>query len=1094
MDRQQERQHDYLLLNSELNLYDADGNIQFDKDKEAARQYFLQHVNPNTVYFGDLEEKLSYLVENDYYEEEFLAQYRPQFIKQLFKRMYNVRYRFATFVGAYKFYTGYALKTFDGTRYLERYEDRIAVCALYLAQGDETLATRLADEIIANRYQPATPTFLNAGKKQRGELVSCMLVDIADDMNSIGRAVVTALGLSKRGAGVAFNLTNLRAAGDPIKKIENQAAGVIPVMKQLENCFSYANQLGARPGAGAVYLNAHHLDIEAFLDCRREAADEKIRIKTLSLGVTIPDITIELAKNDEDMYLFSPYDVARKYGKEFSDIEISKVYRELVDDPDIRKRKINARRFFQMIAETQFESGYPYILFEDNANRANNIAGRIKMSNLCVTGETEVLTTQGPRQARDLYESGERFDVIVDDRTRTWNRDTRGVSQARAIPMQLTARSAEIFKVTTKEGFELRATAWHKMYVERHGAIVKIPLADVIEGDRLLVQSGEGTFGMIDEPQLAYLAGILAGDGTFAAARNGEPTMRIDLYADKQQFVPAIERAAELAIAAHHHGPVHHSTTVTPKFRKESHGRRSLASAPLTRVLAERGVTKETKTTVPDFVKSGTKRTVLAFLEGLYQTDGSVAGSEKSKALSIELSSINRQMLVDVQRLLLNLGVFSRIYAVKGEGSSMLPNGQGGLASYSTQAVYSLRVMDRESRERLVSQITLREVNRAKFDQLTAGLQPLSRQPMHRFTARVESIVADGVEDVFDTTVEGVHSLIFNGLVTGNCSEILQVQEPSVINDDQTYAVLGKDISCNLGSLNISQVMDGPDAGSTVDTAIRALTAVSDMCDISVAPTIQAGNDRSHAVGLGAMNLHGYLAREGIMYGSEESIDFTDMFFGLIRYRAIWASTRMARERGETFDGFERSKYATGEAFDKYTRADRKPKTPQVAELFEQAGHALPTREDWLELAEHVAEWGLFHTVLLAVAPTGSISYVNHATASIHPITSIVETRKESKMGRVYYPAAHLTQDNIHLFRDAYDIGWKGVIDVYAAATEHVDQGLSLTLFFTDEATTRDLNRAQIYAHSKGIKTLYYVRVKTSIVEGTEDGCVSCAV
>src|SRR5699024_7324197 len=168
-----------------------------------------------------------------------------------------------------------------------------------------------------------------------------------------------------------------------IKRIENQSSGVIPVMKMLEDAFSYANQLGARQGAGAVYLHAHHPDILRFLDTKRENADEKIRIKTLSLGVVIPDITFHLAKENAQMALFSPYDVERVYGKPFADVAISQHYDELVADERIRKKYLNARDFFQRLAEIQFESGYPYIMYEDTVNRANPIAGRINMSNLC---------------------------------------------------------------------------------------------------------------------------------------------------------------------------------------------------------------------------------------------------------------------------------------------------------------------------------------------------------------------------------------------------------------------------------------------------------------------------------------------------------------------------------------------------------------------------------------------------------------------------------------------------------------------------------------------------------------------------------------
>ena len=374
---------DYHALNAMLNLYDGEGRIRFDADRKAARQYFLQHVNQNTVFFHNLDEKLRYLVDQGYYEPEVLDQYSMNFQRAIWDAAYARKFRFPTFLGAFKYYTSYTLKTRDGQRYLERYEDRVVMVALALARGDEALAMRFMEEILSGRFQPATPTFLNAGKKSRGELISCFLLRLEDNMESIGRSINSALQLSKRGGGVAFLLSNLREAGAPIKRIENQSSGVIPVMKMLEDAFSYANQLGARQGAGAVYLHAHHPDILRFLDTKRENADEKIRIKTLSLGVVIPDITFHLAKENAQMALFSPYDVERVYSKPFADVAISEHYDELVADERIRKKYLNARDFFQRLAEIQFESGYPYIMYEDTVNRANPIAGRINMSNLC---------------------------------------------------------------------------------------------------------------------------------------------------------------------------------------------------------------------------------------------------------------------------------------------------------------------------------------------------------------------------------------------------------------------------------------------------------------------------------------------------------------------------------------------------------------------------------------------------------------------------------------------------------------------------------------------------------------------------------------
>ncbi|ELY4126081.1 class 1b ribonucleoside-diphosphate reductase subunit alpha [Cronobacter malonaticus] len=700
---------DYHALNAMLNLYDADGRIQFEKDREAVAAFMTAHVAPRSVTFPDTHARLAYLVGEGYYDENVFRRYDASFVAGLFDEAHRYGFTFKTFLGAWKFYTSYTLKTFDGKRYLEHFPDRACMVALTLACGDETLARQILNEILSGRFQPATPTFLNCGKKQRGELVSCFLLRIEDNMESIGRAVNAALQLSKRGGGVAFSLSNLREAGAPIKRIENQSSGVIPVMKMLEDAFSYANQLGARQGAGAVYLNAHHPDILRFLDTKRENADEKIRIKTLSLGVVIPDITFELAKANAQMALFSPYDVERIYGKPFGDISVSEMYTQLVEDERVRKRYISARELFQRLAEIQFESGYPYIMFEDTVNRANPIAGRINMSNLC--------------------------------------------------------------------------------------------------------------------------------------------------------------------------------------------------------------------------------------------------------------------------------------------------------------------------------------------------------------------------------------------------SEILQVNSASTFDENLNYATTGHDISCNLGSLNIAHTMDSPDFGRTVEVAVRALTAVSDMSHIRSVPSIEAGNAASHAIGLGQMNLHGYLAREGIAYGSPEGLDFTNLYFYTVTWHALNTSMQLARERGERFEGFEASRYASGEYFEKYLTQTWTPRTARVAELFARAGITLPTPEMWRALRDDVMRHGLYNRNLQAVPPTGSISYINHATSSIHPIVSKIEIRKEGKIGRVYYPAPFMTNENLSLYQDAYEIGPEKIIDTYAEATRHVDQGLSLTLFFPDTATTRDINKAQIYAWKKGIKTLYYIRLRQLALEGTEiEGCVSCAL
>ena len=708
-------------MNNEINR-PIDNAIPLHKDKEAVRAYFLEHVNPNTVFFYTLDEKLNYLIEQDYIEKEFLEKYPLEFIKKLMQDTYNKKFRFKSFMAAYKFYTQYALKTNDGKRYLERYEDRIVFNALFLADGDQQLAVDLAEEMIHQRYQPATPTFLNAGRKRRGELVSCFLIQTTDDMNSIGRTINSALQLSRIGGGVGVNLSNVRAAGDPIKKIENASSGVVPIMKLLEDSFSYSNQLGQRNGAGAVYLNVFHPDIVAFLSTKKENADEKIRVKTLSLGLVIPDKFYELAAKDDQMYLFSPYDVERIYGKPFSYVDITAEYENLVNNPEISKSKIRARDLENEISKLQQESGYPYIINIDTANRTNPVDGTIVMSNLC--------------------------------------------------------------------------------------------------------------------------------------------------------------------------------------------------------------------------------------------------------------------------------------------------------------------------------------------------------------------------------------------------SEILQVQQPSLLNDKQEYEVLGTDISCNLGSTNIPNLMKSPDFGKSVETMVRALTYVTDHSSIDAVPTIKNGNDQAHTIGLGGMGLHTMFATNQMHYGSPESIEFTDIYFMLLNYYTLAASNKIAKERGEAFVNFNKSSYYTGEYFDAYTDSDVVFQSEKVKHIFE--GIKVPTKEDWLQLKQAVRESGLYHQNRLAIAPTGSISYVNETSASLHPITRLIEERQEKKTGKTYYPAPQLSNETMPYYRSAYDIDMRRVIDIYVAAQKHIDQGMSLTLFMrselpegmyewkegrTNKMTTRDLNILRNYAWRKGAKSIYYVRTFTeNNDEIGANACESCTI
>jgi ribonucleoside-diphosphate reductase alpha chain len=314
----------------------------------------------------------------------------------------------------------------------------------------------------------------------------------------------------------------------------------------------------------------------------------------------------------------------------------------------------------------------------------------------------------------------------------------------------------------------------------------------------------------------------------------------------------------------------------------------------------------------------------------------------------------------------------------------------------------------------------------------------------------------------------------------------MQVSEVSDINIYGQEDTIRYGISCNLGSLNIATVMDNKRVKEAIKSAMRSLTVVTDVTNIDMVPSIAKANRELHSVGLGAMNLHGYLAKSFIMYESNEALDFANTFFMMMNYYSLEASMEIAKERGKTFVGFEKSAYADGTYFDKYLSRDYLPQTDKVKELFD--GMHIPTIQDWENLKAQVQEHGIYHAYRMAVAPNQSTSYIMNATASVMPIVDIIEVREYGD-STTYYPMPYLTNDNYFYFKSAYDMDQMKVLKLISVIQRHIDQGVSTILHTNSKDSTRDLARYYIYAHKLGLKSLYYTRTRKSSIEE----CVSCS-
>lgn len=692
----------YLELNNQIMQRDAEGFFLLDKDQEAA-QVFMEEVAGKSKHFFTTAEKVRYMIDHHFYEDVY-KHYTEKEVEDVYALTHSYDFRFPSYMAASKFYTDYALRTDDRSMFLEHYPDRVAIVALHLGRGKAETALKMAAAMMEQRVQPATPTFLNAGKKRRGEMVSCFLLEMDDSLNSINYILGTCMQLSKIGGGVAVNLSKLRGRGEPIKGVEGAAKGIMPVLKLLEDAFSYADQMGQRKGSGAAYYNIFGWDILEFLDSKKINADEKVRLKTLSIGLIVPDKFYQLAEKNEMLHIFAPYSVYKAYGKYLDDLDMDTMYDQLLADDRVKKKPLmSARDMLVKIASIQLESGYPYIMNKSNANRSHALKnlGSVRMSNLC--------------------------------------------------------------------------------------------------------------------------------------------------------------------------------------------------------------------------------------------------------------------------------------------------------------------------------------------------------------------------------------------------TEIFQLQEVSEIGDYGHPDTIRRDISCNLASLNIANVMDHKKLEESVREGMIGLTAVSDMTTIANAPGVVKANRDLHSVGLGAMNLHGYLAKSRIAYESAEARDFVRTFFMMMNYYSLLQSSEIAKEKGMSFAGFEESDYATGVYFDRYLETDYRPATEKVKALFE--GMSVPSPEDWQKLRDQVMRDGLYHAYRLAIAPTQSISYVQNATSSVMPIVAPIETRTYAN-STTYYPMPFLAKDNIFYYKSAYQMNQFKVLDLIAEIQAHVDQGISTVLHVNSDVSTRQLARYYIYAAKIGLKSLYYTRTNMLSVEE----CISCSV
>jgi ribonucleoside-diphosphate reductase alpha chain len=954
-------------------------------------------------------------------------------------------------------------------------------------------AGRIVSNAGALEHKPATST-INC-------TVSGTIHDSMDDI--LGKVHEAGLTL-KSGAGIGYEFSTLRPRGAYVAGAGAYTSGPLSFMDIYDKMCFTVSSAGGRRGAQMGTFDIGHPDVLDFIRAKREPG----RLRQFNLSLLITEEFMEAVKADGDWRLAFPlseaeieadgidlndpkqvawreWSVTEGYVTNAAGLVACKVYKTLP-----------ARRVWDMIMTSTYDFAEPGFVLIDKVNQMNNNwwCEEIRATNPCVTADTRLHTQHGLVPIGELYTSGAPLSVTVD--RRTLNESGRGVDVRDAKQAFMTARTADVYKVVTKDGYEIKATEWHEFYTQRG----KIRLSELRVGDELLVQSGKGQFGKGGSAELGMLLGLITGDGHFTNRGKGKEAVVISLWGEEQALASKVTGYVNALIADLAKSPRKYrvSPVAVP-------GRNMVfvRSVLLLRALKHYGFTAEAKLRVPEVIWRGSEACVKAYLRALFQCDGTINISCGSQTCSARLASSNVQLLRDVQMLLANFGVFCRIHKRRAAGRRILPDGHGGSREYDCKADYEL-ILDGESREQFMQEIGfLLDYKNEKYN---AWRKDKLLRKTQRFTSKVADIVYIGHEAVFDTTQPDCNTVIFNGLVTGQCGE-----QP-----------LPKYGACLLGSVNLTKFVQHPFTDRArfdwdeYREVVKVFTRMLDnVVEINGLPLERQRDEifRKRRHGMGFLGLGSVLTMLCTQYGSQESIEFTERVAREMAVAGWQEALELAKEKdpapimNEEFSITEEMLRKRPElAADGYKAGDQVPGRvlhTKYSRYMQQVAEVAP------ELMDALSKTGARFTHHTSIAPTGtiSLSIANNASNGIEPsfahhyFRNVIREGKKSKekvdvFSFELLAFRHFVNARAMPFSDNADeklpdyfitaehITPKEHVDIQAAAQKWIDSSISKTANVPTDYPYEDFKDIYLYAYANGLKGCTTFRFNPEAFQG----------
>jgi ribonucleoside-diphosphate reductase alpha chain len=953
-------------------------------------------------------------------------------------------------------------------------------------------AGRVTSNAGALEHKPATST-INC-------TVSGTIRDSMDDI--LGKVHEAGLTL-KSGCGIGYEFSTLRPRGAYVSGAGAYTSGPLSFMDIYDKMCFTVSSAGGRRGAQMGTFDVGHPDAMEFIRAKRENG----RLRQFNLSLLITDDFMKAVREDREWQLSFPLS-RKEFETDRPDLnDTSKfLWREwpvhenyVANDEGLVAckiyKKLPARRMWDVIMSSTYDFAEPGFILIDRVNEMNNNwwCENIRATNPCVTADTRLATQFGMVKIGDLYDARVDIQATVDCRALG---EDKGVTVRPAVPAFMTSSSADVYRVVTEDGYEIKATEWHDFYTTRG----KIKLRDLKPGDELLIQSGKGQFGGCGSAELGTLLGLLTGDGHFTNRGDGQQAAVVNLWGEDRDYAEEVVTYINSLIAGFNERPreCRVSAVAVPERNLVM-----IRSVILARALEFHGFTAKNKINVPEIVWRGNEDCVRGYLRGLFQSDGTVQRDDANAYCTIRLASSQPTLLKDVQTLLVNFGIFSRILRRRAAGQRLLPDGKGGKRLFDCQADYEL-IIGSASRDRFMEEIGfLTDAKNEKYQQWRAQRRSTKSED---FRSAISVIQHVGRETVFDTTQDDHNTLIFNGIVTGNCGE-------------QPLPPYG---SCLLGSVNLTRFVKNPFSEfAEFDWAeyrevVKVFTRMLDnVVEVNGLPLEGQRNEilRKRRHGMGFLGLGSTLTLLGMKYGSPESVKFTEDVSREMAVAGWEAGLELAREKGpapimnEEFtvtkemlrkrpemmkDGWKAGAKISG----RLLHAKYSHYMQRVAEVAPRLVHEL-------------AETGCRFTHHTSIAPTGtiSLSLANNASNGIEPtfahyyFRNVIRQGKKTKEkvdvfsfellayrqiinAKAMPDATNAAEKLPEYFTIADQVTPSQHVDIQAAAQKWIDSSISKTANVPSDYKYENFKDIYLYAHEKGLKGCTTFRFNPEAFQG----------